>query len=151
MMIRPTIEEDLKDLMSIIASTNLFPPELLPPMLSGYLSAGGDGSLWLTLCDLDPVGVVYCVPEMMTMGTWNMLLLAIHSDYQHAGRGAKLVSFLEDKLREIKARLLIVETSGVAEFERTRQFYRKMGYIEAARIPDFYSRGDDKLTFFKAI
>ena len=48
-------------------------------------------------------------------------------------------------------RVLLVETSGLPGFERTRAFYRKLGYDEEARIRDFYQAGEDKVVFRKAL
>ena len=150
-MIRPTVLEDLDGLKSVIESTHLLPPEMLEPMVAPFLAPDGDGSMWLTLCEPDPIGVVYCVPERLTEGTWNILLLAVHADLQNSGRGARLVAHLEESLQAKRARLLIVETSGLEEFEPTRRFYRKLDYIEVGCIPDFYSPGDDRVTFIKVL
>lgn len=49
------------------------------------------------------------------------------------------------------ARILLVKTSGVPEFARTRRFYGGLGYDEEARIRDFYEDGDDKVVFRKAL
>jgi ribosomal protein S18 acetylase RimI-like enzyme len=54
-------------------------------------------------------------------------------------------------LVECGARMLLVETSGLASFERQRTFYRKCGYNEEARIRDFYQAGEDKIVFRKAL
>ncbi|MEG5000657.1 hypothetical protein [Microcoleus sp. B4-D4] len=48
-------------------------------------------------------------------------------------------------------RVLLVETSGLPEFDRVRSFYRKCGYDEKARIRDFCKAGDDKIVYRKAI
>lgn len=48
-------------------------------------------------------------------------------------------------------RVLLVETSGLASFERTRAFYRKCGYDEEARIREFYQAGEDKIVFRKSL
>jgi RimJ/RimL family protein N-acetyltransferase len=48
-------------------------------------------------------------------------------------------------------RILLVETSGLPEFERTRAFYAKHGYEEEARIREFYRAGEDKVVFRKAL
>ena len=111
----------------------------------------GDGSIWLTLREPEPIGVLYCAPEKFTEGTWNMLLIAVHSDYQNSGRGASLVSHLEATLREQGARLVLVETSSIPYFEQARSFYRKLGYAQAARIHEFYGPGDDNLVFRKMV
>ncbi|MFM7869628.1 MAG: hypothetical protein ACKPHU_35870 [Planctomycetaceae bacterium] len=34
-------------------------------------------------------------------------------------------------------------------FERTRQIYRRHGYVEAARIPDYFSDCDGKVSFVR--
>jgi ribosomal protein S18 acetylase RimI-like enzyme len=38
---------------------------------------------------------------------------------------------------------------GIPAFERPRAFYRKNGYIEEARIREFYEAGADKVVFWK--
>jgi ribosomal protein S18 acetylase RimI-like enzyme len=150
-MVCVTERNDIKGLETVIEATGLFPPDLLEPMLNPFFGEGGDGAIWLTLSDPEPIGVLYCVPEKLTEGTWNILLIAIHPEYQNSGRGAQLMLHLESALRERRARLVIVETSGLTEFEQARAFYRKLGYAEEARIRDFYAPGDDKVVFVKAL
>jgi hypothetical protein len=48
-------------------------------------------------------------------------------------------------------RVLLVETSGLPEFGRTRAFYLHLGYAEEARIREFYQAGEDKIVFRKAL
>ncbi len=54
-------------------------------------------------------------------------------------------------LLEAGQRVLIVETSGLPEFERTRKFYDKCNYERAAVIRDFYQDGEDKVVFWKKL
>ncbi|MGD1933410.1 MAG: hypothetical protein ACFB0Z_02700 [Candidatus Phaeomarinobacter sp.] len=58
---------------------------------------------------------------------------------------------VEDVLRARGERVLLIETSGLGSFERTRAFYRKQGYDEEARIREFFGAGDDKIIFRKAL
>jgi RimJ/RimL family protein N-acetyltransferase len=44
-----------------------------------------------------------------------------------------------------------VETSGLPEFEATRRFYERNGYVREARIRDFYRKGEDKIVFWKRV
>ena len=150
-MVRNTVESDIEGIKGVIEATGLFPTEMFEPIINPFFSEGSDGSIWLTLCDPGPIGAVYCVPEMMAEGTWNMLMIAVHPDYQNSGRGAQLVSELEAQLRLREARLILVETSSLEQYEQARTFYRKLGYVQEARLKDFYAPGEDKLIFTKPL
>ena len=80
-----------------------------------------------------------------------MLAIAVLPSSQGLGHGGALVAHLEAVLRRRKQRILIVDTSGVDAFARTRDFYRKSGYTEEARIRDFWATGDDKIVFWKSL
>jgi GNAT superfamily N-acetyltransferase len=109
-------------------------------------------NFWITDDDGNgPVGVAYCEPERMTDRTWNLQLIAIHPDRQGQGRGKALLHYVEQMLKARGDRILLVETSGLPDFEQTRTFYAKCGYEEEARIRDFYAAGDDKVIFRKVL
>lgn len=149
--IRPLEAADLDALAEVVDATGLFPPEMLPDLTAGFLA--GDGSdRWVT-CTLKrvPVGLCYARPEDMADRVWNMLALAVAPRRQGQGLGGQLVRRLEDDLRASGQRLLIVDTSGTPDFARTRAFYQAHGYVERARIPDYWSEGDDKVTFAKRL
>lgn len=154
-MIRPTVPADTAAILGLAVESGLFPPEGTDEV-AGVLAAALRGELgpdhqWLTDDDGGPVGVAYYAPERMTDGTWNLYMLAVHPDRQRQGRGAALVRHVERDLAARGARLLLIETSGLGTFERTRAFYRALGYDEEARIRDFYTAGDDKVVFRKAL
>jgi GNAT superfamily N-acetyltransferase len=150
-MIRPIAAEDLPDLKTIIDATGLFPSDMLDSMIATYFSDGQADELWLTDDQDGPDGIAYCAPERMTEGTWNLYLVAVHPDHQGKGRGTAILQHVEKTLAARGERVLLVETSGLPAFERTRAFYRQRGYDEEARIRDFYRAGEDKITFRKAL
>lgn len=149
--IRPVMSGDLPALKAVIEANSLFPPDMLDDMMCGYLNGEASNDIWLTLDNGAPVAIVYCAPERMTSGTWNLYLIAVHPDQQGEGRGAALMTHVEHSLAVRGERVLLVETSGLPDFERTREFYRKIGYEEEARIRDFYKAGEDKIIFRKAL
>ncbi len=78
-------------------------------------------------------------------------MLAVRPDHQGRGLGTLLMRYIEQQLAQGGERILLVETSGLPEFKRTRNFYRKNGYEEEARIREFYAQGEDKIVFRRAL
>ena len=158
-MIRLATPDDRKALMAIAEAINLFSPEELESlggMLAEYFdNAPPNGAIpeqfWLTYDDGEPVGVAYCAPEPYAYGTWNLYFIAVHPSRQGEGIGTKLLRYVEQMLAEQGERILLVETSGLPNFERTRSFYLKQGYDKEARIREFYKAGDDKVIFRKKL
>jgi len=162
--IRALVAADLPKVREIIDANELFPSEMLVEMTSGYLARAADAGRWIVLCDGGgggggsggegaegaPLGVAYYKAEYMTSGTWNVLLLAVHPSSQGQGVGQRLMNHLGAQLEAEGVRLIIVETSSLPAFERTRAFYsEKCGYEQEARIRDFYDAGEDKIVFRK--
>lgn len=154
-MTKPTIaattQDDIQGLQTILDHTGLFPSDLLPDMIAPALSGESNAS-WLT-CRVDgsPRGLCYTEPEELAEGSWNMLALAVHPEFQRHGIGAALVKATEEFLQQSNQRLLIVETSGTDGFAQARRFYEDNGYEQEARIRDFWAEGDDKIIFRKAL
>jgi ribosomal protein S18 acetylase RimI-like enzyme len=148
--IRPVKASDLPHLKAVIDTSDLFPSEMFDDMVTPYLD-GQDKSIWLTGDADEPTFVAYCAPEPMTEGTWNLYLIAVYTDLQSHGYGRQVMTYLEKLLTDRNARVLLVETSGLAEYERTRSFYHQCNYTEEARIRDFYQEGEDKVVFWKKL
>lgn len=152
MQIRPTTRADIAALQNVLDATGLFPRDLLPDMVSGFLSGAKSLDLWLT-CEVGgtAVGFCYAVPEALADRVWNMLAIAVLPSEQHNGVGTALARHLETRLAEAGQRILIADTSGTDAFAQTRAFYRRNGYREEARIRQFWAEGDDKVTFLKPL
>lgn len=152
-MIKETTINDRDKLLSIIKSSGQFDDESLEHVqqtLGEHLSNPSD-ALWYTAHDNEPVGVAYCKPEPMTSGTWNLLMLWLEEGFEGKGFGSSLVARIESDLLKQGARLLIVETSGLDEFEIARSFYEKSGFRLEARIKNFFDVSDDKLVYTKSL
>ncbi len=150
-IIRPVRATDMAGLKSVIAAVDLFPSEMLDGMAEAYLSGAASEEIWLTVEGDGLAAIAYCAPERMTSGTWNLLLIAVHPSRQGMGIGAAITQHLEKMLAEQGDRILLVETSSLPEFARTRSFYLKTDYHEEARIRDYYQAGEDKVIFRKVL
>ncbi len=142
---------DLSAVSSILDYTALFPSEMLAEMAEPYLSKA-EPHIWFIACDGHGVlGFAYCEPERMADGTYNLLAIAVDPDRQSEGIGQLIVAAVEQAVRDLEGRLLLVETSSLAEYERTRSFYDRLGYDREAVIREFYAQGEDKIVFRKQL
>ncbi len=150
--IRRIQPQDLTHLKAVIDSNGLFPSDLLDDMTNDYFSNEATTDIWLTKeIDNVPIAVAYCAPERMTEGAFNLYLIAVDKNVQGKGIGAEIMTYVENLLLETGGRILIVETSGLPEFELTRKFYDKLGYTREAVIREFYQEGEDKVVFWKKL
>lgn len=150
-VIRPTIRADIPAVKAIIDANDLFPSDMLEEMMASYFNGEASNDFWLTTDANGPVAIAYYAPERMTQGTWNLYVIAVHPGRQGEGHGTALLRHVEDVLTACGERVLLVETSGLSEFARTRAFYHARGYDEEARIREFYQKGEDKVIFRKAL
>jgi ribosomal protein S18 acetylase RimI-like enzyme len=58
---------------------------------------------------------------------------------------------IECVLRERGERLLLVETSSLPQYEGARRLYCGCGFVQEARIRDFYQANEDKIVFWKRL
>ena len=150
--VRRVTKGDLSKIKVVIDETELFPSEMLASMIEPAFAEPECKDIWVTyIHDGEPVGFAFCEPERMTNGTWNVLAIGVLPTLQGKGVGNFLMSHLEKHLKNNGQTTLIVETSGLPEFEPTRKFYKKIGYTLEARIRDFYDKGDDKIVFWKSL
>jgi ribosomal protein S18 acetylase RimI-like enzyme len=155
-MIRTTIFEDSAPIIALAVATGLSPAnetDALSKVLADYFSGAlGEGHVWVTDEEDGRLqGILYYAPESMADRTWYVYMIAVSPECQGQGRGTALMQYVEKTLQGTGERLLLVETSGLPTFERTRTFYAKLGYEKEARIRDFYATGDDKIVFRKVL
>jgi ribosomal protein S18 acetylase RimI-like enzyme len=151
MEIRYTERGDINGLKAILDQIELFPSDMLEDMLNGFLEGDTD-DLWLTLeASGSVLGFCYAVPEQLADGAWNILALGVDPKRQGSGAGAKLTAQMEAQIEDQDGRIIIVDTSGTEAFTNTRRFYEKAGFVQEARIRDFWAKGDDKVTFWKTL
>ena len=154
-MIRPATREDSRSVADIAVESGLFSPHdvgIVTAMMTDYFTARSDqGHVCLIDEDDEPLAVAYVEPAPATDRTWYLTMIAVRLRRQGEGRGAALVQHVEDHLRVRDQRLLLVQTSGLAAFERTRAFYDRCGYEREARVRDYFEPGDDMVLFRKAL
>ena len=96
------------------------------------------------------VGWICWGPTPCTLGTYDLYWMAVHPAAQGLGIGTALLAEMERRLAG-RARLIVVETAGRADYAPTRRFYEARGYRATARIPEFYAPGDDLVVYTKQL
>jgi len=151
--IRPVTKEDLPGISKVADATELFPGEMVPELAHGYLEKTKE-DLWFVAQDDSSNTVVsfgFCEPERMTEGTWNLLAIAVLPSAQGTGVGTAMMEYLEEELKQGGHRVVLVETSGLPAYDKTRAFYEKRGFVKEAMIRDFYCEGEDKIVYWKKL
>lgn len=149
--IRPLLRGDLPRVAHLVDANAMFPSDMLDDMTAAYFAGDSDTQRWIVADAGTVAGVAYTVPEPLTEGTWNTLCICVDPETHGQGIGTVLMRHIERELGAEGARVLLVETSGTPSFARTRGFYDMLGYEREARIRDYYSAGDDKIVFRKAL
>jgi ribosomal protein S18 acetylase RimI-like enzyme len=155
-MIRPTTSNDSAAIIALAVAAGMFPPnetEALGKVLADYFGGNlDDGHVWVTDDDEGELrGVAYYAPDLMADRTWYLYMIAVQPDCQGRGHGTALMRYVENALQTSGQRVLLVETSGLPSYDRTRAFYAKCGYEKEACIRDFYAVGDNKVVFRKVL
>jgi ribosomal protein S18 acetylase RimI-like enzyme len=157
--IRAVVNADLWAVKAIAIETELFTADDIggfEDMLQGFLDGSLTDHFWIVLENgADAiVGAAYYAPEPFSDRMWNLYFIGVRSGFQSTGVGSALITHIEETLRgegKEVARTLIVETSSLERFEGTRQFYKRRGFDEEARIREFYGLGEDKIVFWKSL
>ena len=120
-------------------------------VIDSYLDNPGKSGYYILVANDNSVVVGYVCygPTPLTEGTWDLYWIAVAPDRQQQGIGRTLLKAAEQNIRDSEGRLVIIETSSVPDYEKTRNFYLNHDYEIMARIPDFYAPGDGKLILQK--
>lgn len=94
-------------------------------------------------------GYILYGPVPLTEGNYDIYWIATDPAVQGKGLGRQLMEHAEVDAQQRGARLVCLETSSQGGYERTRRFYDRAGYLEEARLRDFYKPGDDRITYVK--
>ena len=157
MNIRSLVEKDRARLLSILIKTRAFTSaeidvamELIDIVLKDKNQE--DYEIDCMADDQDQaIGYICYGLAPMTQGTFDLYWIAVAPDSQEKGVGSKLLSFLEEVVKEEGGRMILADTSTIPQYEKTRKFYLKNGFQEEARIRDYYHPGNDRITFCRRL
>jgi len=86
-----------------------------------------------------------------TTGSYDLYWIAIADTVRGRGLGKILLRQTETRVAEIGGTAIYAETSSRAQYDPTRRFYERCGYVAEAVLKDFYAPGDSKIIYSKAL
>lgn len=97
------------------------------------------------------IGYTCFGPIPLTESSFDLYWIAVDPDRRKEGIAARVLALSEEDIQAKGGTQLYAETSSRKVYGPAHAFYKKTGFTLCARQKDFYSQGDDKLTFVKPI
>jgi GNAT superfamily N-acetyltransferase len=156
-MIRPMSPPDKPVVMEIIRETDMFTPAevvVAEELIDAYLDTPDQMDYNVVVSENAGGGVAGYMtwgPTPLAENVYDIYWMAVSPREQGRGLGKELVAWLEDRVRALGGRMIIIETASQPKYHPTREFYLRLGYAEVARVPDYYKPGDDRIIYTKYI
>jgi ribosomal protein S18 acetylase RimI-like enzyme len=154
--IRPLTVKEKASVMHLLQTT----PEFLPPeviiaeeLIDAFLEDTETSGYYIYVAELDGeiAGYICYGNTPLTEATWDIYWVVVAHDKQGFGIGRILMKHAEDDIKKMHGKLIMVETSGKPEYNKTRRFYDTLNYQRVCQIPDYYAPGDDLVLYSKRI
>ncbi len=155
-MIRKLKRTDRSKLRKILVDTNHFNKEEIKvalELIDTYLDHRRQKDYIIYVYETDDsrktAGYICYGRRPLTEATYDLYWIAVDPNIHGKGIGSILVKYMEEDLRKMNGKLVLIETSGKEHYEGERKFYEKNGYDVQTIIKDFYKPGDDLYVFRK--
>lgn len=161
---RPSDSAAVRDIVASTGFFHDFEVDVAVELIDERLERGLASEYYFVFADDaagNPVGYACFGPIACTVGSFDLYWIAVRRDDQGRGLGLALMAEAERRMAAglpgpdgrplAPARCIYIETSSKPEYEPTRAFYRRCGYIEEARFRNFYAPGDDKIVYVKSL
>jgi ribosomal protein S18 acetylase RimI-like enzyme len=148
--------DDVGRVRSLVASTGFFNAaevEVAADLVTERLTKGIRSGYHFVLAERGSTLVAYACygPIAGTQGSFELYWIAVAPEEQRRGLGGQAYARAEAAMRKAGAKHTYADTSTSDRYAPTRGFYQRMGFVEQARLADFYGPGDGKIVYVKAL
>jgi ribosomal protein S18 acetylase RimI-like enzyme len=155
-LLRELRPEDREAIFRLLTETGVFRPEEIDvalELVDAVLQKPDqrDYTFSVAECAGAVVGYACWGATPCTRGTWDLYWMAASPAFHGKGLAARLLTQAEEDMAARGCRLCVIETSSLPPYEAARRFYLKHGYLETARIPDFYGPGDARIIYTRRL
>lgn len=150
------VHADLETVREIVSSTGFFSAaeaDVAVELVHEHLQHGTASGYHFLFAEREgrTIGYTCYGPIACTIGSHDLFWIAVHEDYRRHGLGKVLLHAAEERIARAGGRRVYIETSGRSQYRPTQHFYERCGYKLEATLADFYSPGDDKLVYSRAL
>ena len=143
-------------LRRLIAATRVFTSEeraIALEVLDARLQLGPKSGYAFFFAERDSELVGYCSYGRAPLAkrSYDLYWIVVSPPARRQGVGRALLALAERAVARRGGGNLYIDTSSRRPYDRTRRFYARAGYREAARLRAFYGPRDDKIVFCKVI
>lgn len=148
--------EDLPEVRALLATTGFFYADEIDTageLIAERLAKGPDSDYYFVFCDDDAglAGYTCYGPVPCTQSAYDVYWIAVRPDLQGKGRGRELMAETERLIAAAGGTQIYVDTSGRPQYDPTRSFYERCGFLTTAVLADFYGPQDDKVIYRKTL
>lgn len=148
--------DDVSRVRSLVGSTGFFNAaevELAADLVSDRLAKGIRSGYDFVLAEQGSSLVAFACfgPIYGTRNSFELYWIAVAPEEQGRGLGCEVYARAEAAMREAGARHVYADTSSSDRYAPTRGFYQRLGFVEQARLTDFYAPGDGKIIYVKPL
>ena len=152
--IRSTRHGDMERILALASKTGVFTPQevvVVKELMEIELNSRDQKDYHSFVAEVagQVVGFACYGPTPMTDGTYDLYWILVDPSYHHRGIGGALLQEVEKSIRGAKGRMLLADTSSSRPYLPARRFYQNHGFRKAAKVEDYYSPGDSRLTYVK--
>lgn len=152
---RDIVPEDAPKIRQMLSGTHFFDEsadeiDVAVSLVDEVLARGNNVENYRIIIaeeDSQMVGYVCFARVPCTISTYEMYWLCVDRTLQSKGIGRAI---LDEVLKEVASNgglKVVLQTAGRAQYIPTQKFYLKCGFVEEARIKDYYAEGDDCLIY----
>lgn len=150
--LKATDEEGVR---KVLQSSGFFTPEeIYCAMCPIYETFGSSFEAYYFLIaeEADRVVGYICFNRITTtIGSYELLWMAVHNDCRGQGLGKQLLNRVEGAVRKLGGKRLFLETHSVPLYIPTRKFYEKCKYQQIGVLKNMYDVNDDSIVYVKEL
>ena len=147
---------DRKGVREIVVSSGFFSEaeiEIAVELVQERLNKGIESGYYFVFAERDQKLAGYSCfgPVPCTVGSYDIYWIAVQQELRRSGLGVEILKNVEGTIRQMGGKRIYVETSSREQYQPTRAFYRRCGYVKEATLENFYSHGDHKVIYLRVL